>query len=90
MPSVGKSTLANKLSLEFRINSIGGGDALKEIASKRGISTEGADWWDTRSGMAFLAERFKDHSLDRQVDDLKAGQCGNYQLYATLASEGML
>ena len=70
MPSVGKSTLANKLSLELRINSIGGGDALKEIASKRGISTEGADWWDTERGMKFLSERFKDHSLDRQVDDL--------------------
>ena len=70
MPSVGKSTLANKLSLEFSINSIGGGDALKEIASKRGISTKGDDWWDTRSGMKFLSERFKDHSLDRQVDDL--------------------
>ena len=70
MPSVGKSTLANKLSLELRLKSIGGGDALKEIASKRGISTDGADWWDTKSGMEFLAERFKDHSLDRQVDDL--------------------
>jgi cytidylate kinase len=70
MPSVGKSTLASKLSHEFSINSIGGGDALKEIASRRGISTKGSDWWDTKSGMEFLSERFKDHSLDRQVDDL--------------------
>ena len=70
MPSVGKSTLANKISSELSINSIGGGDALKEIASRRGISTKGADWWDTEGGMKFLAERLKDHSLDRQVDDL--------------------
>ncbi len=70
MPSVGKSTLAKKLSSELSIHSIGGGDALKEIASRRGISTEGDDWWDTEGGMKFLSERFKDHSVDRQVDDL--------------------
>ena len=70
MPSVGKSTLAKKLSSELSIHSIGGGDVLKEIASRRGISTEGADWWDTERGMKFLSERFKDPSLDRQVDDL--------------------
>lgn len=70
MPSVGKSTLANRISTALSIPSIAGGDVLKEIASRRGIQTDGADWWDTDRGMKFLSERFIDHSIDRQVDDL--------------------
>jgi len=56
--------VAGTLGLRY----LGGGEALKMIARKRGHSSSGENWWDTEEGMGFLQERARNPSLDREVD----------------------
>ncbi|MDH2900992.1 MAG: nucleoside monophosphate kinase [archaeon] len=68
MPSVGKTTAAEVISKRFRLAHIAGGDMLREMAIERGYDPEGPDWWDSREGMKFLAERSSDPKFDKEVD----------------------
>ncbi|MBI2126733.1 MAG: cytidylate kinase family protein [Thaumarchaeota archaeon] len=68
MPAVGKTTLAKAICDEFGLKHYSGGDALKDIAREKGYKVGDADWWDTKAGLAFLAERRKNPNFDKQVD----------------------
>ncbi len=67
-PAVGKTTLAKLLAKNLNIDSIGGGEILKEIAQERGYSPTGDDWWDTTEGIRFLKERERNPNFDKEVD----------------------
>jgi cytidylate kinase len=69
MPACGKTTVAKAIADRFGLKLYGGGDALKEIARKRGYEVKGDDWWDKEEGMRFLMERKKDNRFDREVDE---------------------
>jgi CMP/dCMP kinase len=70
MPSVGKTTAADKIATRYRLKHLAGGDMLKQIAFNRGYKPSGSDWWDTPEGMRFTAERKKDPEFDKEVDVL--------------------
>ncbi|MEM2883843.1 MAG: cytidylate kinase family protein, partial [Nitrososphaerales archaeon] len=69
-PAVGKTTVAEALAERFGLRVYGGGDALKELAAKRGYTPKGRDWWDTAQGMRFLAERAANPEYDKEVDKM--------------------
>ncbi|MBM3898469.1 MAG: cytidylate kinase [Thaumarchaeota archaeon] len=78
MPAVGKTTLARAVCTEFGLEYYSGGDALKELAEEKGYRIGDDDWWDTKDGLKFLAERQKNPQFDKEVDaklikKLKAG-----------------
>jgi CMP/dCMP kinase len=68
MPSVGKTTTANKIAKKFHLKHLAGGDMLKEMALERGYRISGSDWWDSTEGMAFLSERERNSDFDKEVD----------------------
>ncbi|MEM0482127.1 MAG: cytidylate kinase family protein [Nitrososphaerota archaeon] len=65
----GKSTLSRLLAEKLGVERYSGGEALKEIAKKKGFDTSGNRWWESEAGMQFLALRERDGSLDRMVDE---------------------
>jgi cytidylate kinase len=67
-PAVGKTTLAAELAKEFSFKMYSGGDILKMLASNRGYSTSGENWWDTIEAEQFMDERKSNSSLDKEVD----------------------
>ena len=79
MPAVGKTTVAKMLGAKLRIDIIGGGDILKEIAVEQGYKATGDDWWDTEEGMKFLKMREGSSKFDKEVDArlLKKVEKGN-------------
>ncbi|HVC27066.1 MAG TPA: cytidylate kinase family protein [Nitrososphaerales archaeon] len=68
MPAVGKTTVAKIIASKLSLKLIGGGDVLKEIAAEEGYRAVGDDWWDTKEGMKFMAERAGSPEFDREVD----------------------
>jgi CMP/dCMP kinase len=68
MPSVGKTTAAESIAKKFRLRLVAGGDMLKLMAYERGYKPSGPEWWDTKEGMTFLAERERNPDFDREVD----------------------
>ena len=68
MPAVGKTTVAKIIASELGLKLIGGGDVLKEIAIEEGYNAVGDDWWDTKEGMKFMAERAGSSEFDKEVD----------------------
>ena len=68
-PAIGKTTIANGLAKEFDVESLSGGDILKELAAEQGFQTEGDDWWDTQEGINFLDQRKKNSEFDKNVDN---------------------
>ena len=68
-PAIGKTTISKGLAKEFGLNSLSGGDVLKEMAKEQGFKTEGADWWDTKEGMKFLNQRKGNYEFDKKVDE---------------------
>lgn len=67
-PAVGKTTVARIIASKLKLNLIGGGDILKEIAFEEGYNAVGDDWWDTKEGMRFMEEREGSPEFDREVD----------------------
>jgi cytidylate kinase len=67
-PAIGKTTVAKGLAAEFNMQSLSGGDVLKELAKEQGFKTEGDDWWDTKDGMEFLKQRKDNYEFDKKVD----------------------
>ena len=70
-PAVGKTTVASSLAKEFGMKMYNGGDILKMLAEEKGYSkaTERDDWWDTEEAKKFMAERHRDPSFDKKVDE---------------------
>ena len=68
-PAIGKTTVAKGLAKEFNLNYLSGGDILKELASEKGFSSSGDDWWDTEDGMKFLNQRKENSEFDKKVDE---------------------
>ena len=68
-PAIGKTTIAKGLAKEFDVESLSGGDILKELAAEQGFQTEGDDWWDTQEGINFLDQRKKNSEFDKNVDN---------------------
>jgi len=68
-PAIGKTTIAKGLAKEFGMKYLSGGDILKELASEQGFQSDGDDWWDKPDGMKFLAQRQKDPTFDKKVDE---------------------
>lgn len=67
-PAIGKTTVAKGLAAAFGMQSLSGGDVLKELAKEQGFKTEGDDWWDTKDGMKFLKQRKDNYEFDKKVD----------------------
>lgn len=67
-PAVGKTTVSKGLAKEFHMESLSGGDVLKELAKENGFDTHGDDWWDTKDGMKFLSQRKDNYEFDKKVD----------------------
>ncbi|HWP78592.1 MAG TPA: AAA family ATPase [Candidatus Nitrosotenuis sp.] len=68
-PAIGKTTISKGLAKEFGMKSLSGGDVLKELANEQGFKTDGDDWWDTKEGMMFLAQRKNNYEFDKKVDE---------------------
>ena len=68
MPAVGKTTVSRAVAKELKLQVVGGGDVLKEMAVEEGYTPGGEDWWDTENGMKFLQERKKSSDFDKEVD----------------------
>lgn len=64
----GKSTIARRIAKKFGLTYFAGGDALKEMAVKKGFKPGGADWWESAEGRRFLAERARNSDFDKEVD----------------------
>lgn len=67
-PAIGKTTISKGLAKEFGLQSLSGGDVLKELAQDQGFQTKGDDWWDTPEGMTFLNQRKNNYEFDKKVD----------------------
>ncbi len=68
MPAAGKTTTAIEIAKSLKMETIGGGDILKEMAKERGYVITGEGWWDTPEGMKFLEERKKNADFDKEAD----------------------
>lgn len=68
-PAIGKTTVSKGLAKEFGMQSLSGGDVLKELAKEQGFQTQGDDWWDTKEGMSFLNQRKDNYEFDKKVDE---------------------
>ncbi len=69
-PAAGKTTIARIIAKELGIDTIGGGDILKELAKQHGYSPTGEEWWDTEEGIRFLRQREADPEFDKEADRL--------------------
>jgi len=69
-PAVGKTTVAEAIGRRFGLKVYAGGDALKEVAARKGYTPKGAEWWDTPEGLRFLQERAENPEYDREVDNM--------------------
>ncbi len=69
MAGSGKTSLAKALANHYKLKYLCGGDALKEIAMRKGYHFSGDDWWETEDGMKFLEERKNNPDFDKEVDD---------------------
>lgn len=67
-PAVGKTTLATALAKELGYRQYNGGDVLKLLASEKGYSVSGNDWWDTDEAKNFMEERESNSYFDIEVD----------------------
>jgi CMP/dCMP kinase len=67
-PAVGKTTLATALAKELGYRQYNGGDVLKLLASEKGYSVSGDDWWDTDEAKNFMEERESNPYYDIEVD----------------------
>ena len=67
-PAVGKTTLATALAKELGYRQYNGGDVLKLLASEKGYSVSGNDWWDTDEAKNFMEERESNPYFDIEVD----------------------
>lgn len=67
-PAIGKTTVSKGLAKEFGLQSLSGGDVLKDLAQDQGFQTKGDDWWDTKEGMTFLSQRKDNYEFDKKVD----------------------
>jgi cytidylate kinase len=67
-PAVGKTTLATALAIELGYRQYNGGDVLKLLASEKGYSVSGDDWWDTDEAKNFMEERESNPYFDIEVD----------------------
>lgn len=67
-PAVGKTTLATTLAKELGYRQYNGGDVLKLLASEKGYSVSGNDWWDTDEAKNFMEERESNSYFDIEVD----------------------
>ena len=67
-PAVGKTTLATALAKELGYKQYNGGDVLKLLASEKGYSVSGDDWWDTDEAKNFMEERESNPYFDIEVD----------------------
>lgn len=74
MPSAGKTTAAKAIAKKFKLKHVAGGDMLKLTAYERGYKPSGSEWWDTKQGMDFLAERKNNPDFDKEVDR-RLAQC---------------
>lgn len=68
MAGSGKTSLAKALANHYGLKYLCGGDALKEIAMRKGYHFSGDDWWETEDGMRFLSERKNNPDFDKEVD----------------------
>ncbi|MEA3342557.1 MAG: AAA family ATPase [archaeon] len=68
MAGSGKTSLAKALANHYGFKYLCGGDALKEIAMRKGYHFSGDDWWETEDGMRFLSERKNNPDFDKEVD----------------------
>ncbi len=68
-PAIGKTTISKGLAKEFGLQSLSGGDVLKDFAQEQGFQTDGDDWWDTKDGMKFLNQRKDNYEFDKKVDE---------------------
>lgn len=68
-PAIGKTTISKGLAKEFGLQSLSGGDVLKDLAHEQGFKTDGDDWWDTKDGMMFLNQRKDNYEFDKKVDE---------------------
>ncbi len=68
MAGSGKTSLAKALANHYGLKYLCGGDALKEIAMRKGYHFSGDDWWETEDGMRFLLERKNNPDFDKEVD----------------------
>lgn len=69
LAGTGKSTLAKKLAKKFKLRYYSGGDALRELAAKKGYKSSSRGWWESPEGLSFLNEREKNAKFDKEVDD---------------------
>jgi CMP/dCMP kinase len=69
MAGTGKSTLAKQLAQKYKLRYYSGGDALKALAAEKGHNSSVNGWWESPDGLSFLAERKKDPSFDKAVDE---------------------
>lgn len=76
----GKSTIGKALAKKFGLKYWDGGDALKELAVRKGYKPGGKDWWEGPAGREFLAERDRDPDFDKEVDriNLEKARRGGY------------
>lgn len=77
MAGSGKTSLAKEIARRHGLKYICGGDALKELAGKRGYKITGSDWWETKDGMKFLAERNSNSEFDKEVDKILMREAKN-------------
>ncbi len=68
MAGSGKTSLAKALANHYKLKYLCGGDALKEIAMRKGYHFSSDDWWETEDGMKFLDERKSNPDFDKEVD----------------------
>ena len=68
MPAAGKTVTAVAIAKILGIETIGGGEILKEMAKERGYAVTGEDWWDTKEGVKFLRERAQNPDFDKEAD----------------------
>ncbi len=82
MAGSGKTSLAKALANHYGLTYLCGGDALKEIAMRKGYHFSGDDWWETEDGMKFLSERKDNPDFDREVDSFlkKKAEEGNVSI----------
>ncbi len=65
----GKNTLAKRLAKRYKLKLYTGSDFFKKVAKKYGFNFR-KNFWDSEEGMKFLELRSRDHSIDREVDNL--------------------
>ena len=82
MAGTGKSTLSKKIAEKYNLKYYSGGDALKDLARKKGYDVSVQGWWESSIGLKFLKERCDDPKFDKAVDDklLEYAEQGNVLL----------